>query len=285
MDRTLRSYLELADNTYDFLEKYFVAISDKNIEEKIVELQSSIKTIQAVAYQLAHVSNLAVRALHKRSKIDITPVDPYPKPTDIGTLRVLNPIESKEIVSGIKLPVKTVQTINDIPVSNIYYIEPLKQYAINIAGITIKGNLGNIVNYQCDQSAKCEYGTDCKSFKSQNKCPYWHDPEDFIYHKQEVPDTYKNFTVGSWIYSKTKTPKTYFARHIGSRDKIIYDLNTIKKVQFREEISNRENQLIHDLLIYMILNSRGLIERYAPWKKIPTTLMPTTPAVLQLDKR
>ena len=50
---------------------------------------------------------------------------------------------------------------------------------------------------------------------------------------------------------------------------MIYDLNTLKRVQYREEITNREGQLIHDLLIYMILNARGLLERYPHWKHMP----------------
>lgn len=269
MDKTLRDYLKHADDVYEYFEKYFVCLSDKQIEEKIIEIQSNIKTIQTVAYQLANVSNIATRALNKRSKPITKPVDPYPSNEDVGILRSLNPIESKELIKGISIPVKTVDCINDIPIGNLYYVENIKQFAINIAGIIIKGNLGNIVDYRADNSAKCEYGIECKSFKRKTQCSYYHDPEDYIKLGLPVPEITKNFTVGSWIYSKTKTPKTYFARHVGSKDKLLYDLSTIKRVQYREEISNRECQLIHDLLIYLVLNSKGLLERYVPWKKMP----------------
>ncbi len=270
MDITLRDYLKSADNTLDYLEKYFSILTSKQIEEKITELQSNIKTIQTVAYQLANVSNIATRALHKRNKnTTLKPIDPYPTDKDLGILKSLNPVESKELVKGISVPVKTVEFTTDIPESSLYYVNETKQYAVNIAGIIIRGDLGNIVEYQCENSAHCEYGIDCNSFKTKKQCPYYHQPEDYIKQKLPVPERTKNFTAGSWLYSKTKTPRTYFTRHIGSRDRLIFDLNTIRTVQYREEIANREGQLIHDLLIYLVLNSRGLLDKYKPWKKIP----------------
>ena len=272
MDKTLREYLTIADNIHEYLDKYFICLSNKIIEEKIIELQSNIKTIQSVAYQLANVSNIATRELIKRSKPITKPINPYPTDEDIGILRSLNPSEHKEIIKGINVPIKKVKSITDIPISSLYYVENIKQYAINIEGIIIKGNIGNIVDYQVENSVKCEYGADCKSILRNIKCSYYHDPEDYIKHNLEVPDTIKNFTVGSWVYSKSHKPKTYFARHVGSRDRLIQDLRTLKLVQYREEISNRESQLIHDLLIYLILNSKGLLERYKPWKKMPVNI-------------
>ncbi len=273
MDRTLRSYLQQADDAHEYLEKFYIALPVNKIEEKVIELQSAIKTIQAVAYQLANVSNIINRAAltKRRNKdLDVSPhINPYPTENDIGTLRSLNPIESKEVAAGISVPVRIVETINDIPASNIYYVNELNQYAINIAGIVIRGNLGNIVDYKTENSAKCEYGINCKSFTNKTQCPYYHDPLDYKHHKISKPNNIRNFTTGSWIYSKKKTPRTYFTRHIGSGDRLIYDLKTLKKVQYREEISNREGQLIHDLLIYMILNERGLLERYTHWKHMP----------------
>ncbi len=292
MDRTLRSFIQQADDIHEYLEKFCVALSADQIEEKVIELQSAIKTLQAVSYQLANVSNIANRVVirkrraRKATMAEVVKgsiavnspndskekekkyIDPYPTETDIGTLRSLNPVESKEIIKGVKLPVHIVETTKDIPVSKMYYVNELKQFAINIEGVVIRGNLSNMVDYQTEHSAECEYGVNCKSFETKTECPYYHDPLDYLHHKLPIPDRPRNFTIGSWIYSKKKTPKTYFTRHIGSGDRLIYDLNTLKRVQYREEISNREGQLIHDLLIYMILNARGLLERYPHWKQI-----------------
>ncbi len=292
MDRTLKSYLQQADDLHNYLEKYCVILTAAQIETKVTELQAAIKTLQTVSYQLANVSNIATRVIikkrrHKTSKSDDKypdeysgdplgivskkAIDPYPSECDIGTLRSLNPEKSIEIIKGVHIPIQLVESINEIPVSNIYFVEDLKQFAINIGGIVIRGNLGNIVNYQTKYSAICEYGSNCKSFIKKIECPYYHDPLDFKKNKMPIPDITRNFTVGSWVYSKKKTPKTYFARHIGSKDRLIHDLNTLKRVQYRDEIANRETQLIHDLLIYMILNARGFLERYPHWKNIPVS--------------
>ena len=274
MERSLRDYLQQADDAHEYLDKYYIALSVEQIELKVLELQSAIKTIQAVAYQLANVSNIINRAAlmkkrNKKQESTIEYIDPYPTETDIGTLRSINAVENKEIVSGINIPIRTVNTLSEIPVSNIYYINDLDQFAINIAGIVIRGTLGNIVNYKTENSAECEYGINCKSFTNNTTCPYYHDPLDYKHHKIKKPHNIRNFTVGSWIYSKKKTPKTYFTRHVGSCDRLLYDLKTLKRVQYREEIANREGQLIHDLLIYMILNTKGLLERYPHWQNMP----------------
>jgi hypothetical protein len=283
MDRTLRNFLQQADDVHEYLEKYCVALSADQIENKVLELQASIKVLQTVAYQLANVSNIAKRVViqkrrHKKATLSEVVqnsdkpgkfIDPYPTENDVGTLRSLNPIESKEIAKGIKIPVRIVETAQEIPVSHLYYINELKQFAINVEGITIRGNLGNLVDYQEENSAVCEYGINCNSFKSANVCKYYHDPLDYKHHGLPIPEHPRNFTVGSWLYSKKKSPRTYFTRHVGSKHRLIYDLNTLKRVQYREEIFNREGQLIHDLMIYMILNARGMLERYPHWSRVP----------------
>ena len=268
MDRTLRSFLQQADETHNYLEKYCIALSKEQLEKKITELQSAIKTIQAVAYQIANVSNIATKLAEKKRITIETAIDPYPTITDIGTLRAKYPEESEEIMTNITIPVKHIETSSEMPVNDLYYIRDIKQYAINIGGILIRGNLSNLVDYKTEQSAECEYGINCKSFAKNTVCPYYHDPTDFVHHNLPVPDITRNFTIGSWIYSKKKTPKTYFNRHIGSKDRLHYDLSTLKRVQYREEIYNREGQLIHDLLIYLILNNKGLLKRYPHWKNI-----------------
>lgn len=271
IDTPLRDFLGMADATHDYLDKFCIGLSVEQVESKLLELQNSIRIIQSVAKRLADISNITNRVLNQkkaqRTKAkDTKYIDPYPNDTDHAILRTLNPITTIPITNGISIPVKMVDTTKELPVSNLYFVKDVNQFAININGIIIKGNLSNLVEYQTTNTARCEYGTDCKSFKKTTTCNYYHDPEDYIKLNYKVPtDLTRNFTIGSWLYSKSKNPRTYFTRHLGSKDRIIYDLNTLKKVQYREEISNREGQLIHDLLIYMILNSQGLLERYQLW--------------------
>jgi hypothetical protein len=283
MDKTLNDYLNKADEIYEFTDKYFINLNNQEISDYIIKLQADIKTIQNVAYHLATISNILVRALNRRKNTKINKittalesaniVDCYPSQLELCSLRSLNPQETKEIVEGINISVKTVELVEEIPISQIYYVKKLKQYAINLGGIIIKGNLGNIVEYQGENSVKCQYGPDCKSLEKNKKCSYYHDPEDYLKHQIEIPDYPKNFTAGSWIYTKNKNIKSYYNRHIGSKDNLIYDLQTIKKSQYYDEICNRESQLMHDLLIYAIINSKGLLQKHTAWKNMPNSLI------------
>lgn len=270
MDITLREYLSNADKAHDYVEKFCIAMPIDKLEEKVYQLQISIKNIQAVAKRIADVSNIINQyILYRKHNKNREMLDPYPTENDHAVLRTKYPAkeESKDIIGDIKLPVKIVENLSDIPVSNLYYVNTLKQYAINIAGVTIKGGLANIVDYQTEKSARCEYGIECKSFKKNGTCKYFHDSEDYIKLGISIPENgnTRNFTIGSWLYSRNRRPKTYFTRHIGSKDALLNDLSMLKKIQYREEISNREGQLIHDLLIYMILNNRGFLEKYPHW--------------------
>lgn len=276
MDITLKDYLQLADTTHEYIDKFCIAMTVETLEQKALELQAAIKNIQSVAKRIADVSNIITRTLNRKKTVKRNPpglvkpvkvIDPYPTEFDHATLRTLYPEKTINVVDGLHIPVKIVEDLSEIPITNLYYIPKLNQFAVNVNGIILKGNLGNLVEYQTENSARCEYGVECKSFAKKTKCPYYHDPEDFIKHKLPVPDNPRSFTIGSWLYSKNRNPRTYFARHLGSRDKITYDLNNLKKVQYREEISNREGQLVHDLLIYMILNTKGLLERYPHWNQ------------------
>jgi hypothetical protein len=274
MDTVLRDYLKLADHYHEFVDKYAVALNIAKLEEMVKNLQVGIKTIQSVAKRMADVSNVINHMLNykkankpklkEEAKKNKNALDPYPTENDHAVLRVLYPLpeENKDIIENISIPVRMVQKLADIPINHLYYIKELKQYAININGVVIKGNLANITNYQSECSARCDYGTECKGFKTGIPCKYYHDPEDYLKLNLPIPDITRNFTVGSFIYSQTRKPKTYFTRHIGSYNNLVQDLQNLKTVQYREEISNREGQLIHDLLIYNILHSKGLLIRY-----------------------
>jgi hypothetical protein len=264
MDTTLREYLKQADDIHNFVEKFYIAIPVYQLENKINQIHISIKNIQAVSKRLADTANIITRLTHMKKK-EIKTIDPYPYENDHAVLRTLYSDDKKEIVDNVKIPIKKVEFIKDLPIHNLYYVDSLKQYAININGIVIKGNLGNIVNYRDKYSSRCEYGVHCKSFKNKKECNYYHDPEDYLYHKQPVPEIVRNYTAGSWIYCNKKNINTYYTRHIGSKDKILYDLALLKKTQYIEEVSIREGQLIHDLLIYLILNQEGLLEKYKQW--------------------
>lgn len=288
MDITLREYLTGADCDHDYVYKYGIALSIDVLDEKVKQLHIGIKNIQAVARRMADVSNIInkLKLYKKQQKRNANYtsesntnrlVNPYPAETDHAVIRAVYPPKPllRNIAEGVNISVNTVDTIRDIPVSHIYYVKDLKQYAINIDGIIIKGCLSSITSYQAKNTARCEYGIKCKSFIKDGTCTYYHEPEDYLKLNMLVPDEHKNtrnFTVGSWIHASNSDKSTvknyknsYFMRHIGNKSTLSYDLSKLKKSQFREEIANREGQLIHDLLIYMVLNNNNMLERYAHW--------------------
>lgn len=268
MDITLREYLKLADETHEYVDKFGIVMKEDQLEEKIILLQSSIKNIQAIAKRIADVSNVVNGLIHIKKYNQMKYIDPKPTSNDHSVLRVKYPEEKHVIIDDITLPIKTVYDLNEIPIGNIYYVEKYKQYCVDFLGVKIKGSLANIVNYNCENSARCEYGIECKSFKNKDKkCKYYHDREDYIKLSLPIPNDIRNFTVGSFLYSAQKRPKAYFTRHIGDRSNIKRDLLLLKKRQYLEEINNREGQLMHDILIYMILHREGLLEKYTHWKQ------------------
>jgi hypothetical protein len=273
MDTTLREYLQQSDKVHEYIEKHCMILSNDILEDNVTQLQINIRNLQAVSKRLADVSNLINRIITCKKKIthsityDRNIIDPYPTSNDHATLRLVygKADESKEIVNNIKLLTKTVETLSDIPISSLYYVNSIKQYAININGIVISGNLANIVEYQCEQSARCEYGINCRSFKKQIPCKYYHDYNDWIKLKLPVPEQTRNFTIGSFVHSNSKKPSCYFTRHIGSKATLLHDIAMLKTIQYIDEVNNREGQLIHDLLIYLILHSKNLLEHYPNW--------------------
>jgi hypothetical protein len=267
MDKTLREYLEMANSIHAHIDQFILIIKPDELEEKISTLHKGIKTIQSIAKRMADVSNICNHHLLRKKKSGYIPkyVDPYPKSTDYGVLNMQFPRAHTTILPEIKIPVKIVKQPHEVPPISLYYISSLRQYAININGILIKGNIANIKPPGNPLTTKCQYGINCKSFIKKQECKYYHDPEDYIKMGLSPPDRVRNFTPGSWIYSRTLTPKTYFCRHTGSYDTLEIDIRNLRKVQYQDEISNREYQLIHDLLIYLTLCSKGLVPKYAKW--------------------
>lgn len=272
MNKTLSEILENTDRLHNKVIKYGIGLSNEFLENNIIHLQKEIKNIQAIAKHMADISNLCNRFLIQRDKqISINKcIETYPRYTDHAVISLHNTDTSMTIIDDIKFPIKIVNRIEDIPQNiSLYYIENLKQYAISINGIIIKGNLANICHYKCEKSARCEYGIECKTFLKNRKCNYYHEPEDYIKLGWTPPtNERRNFTVGNWIYSGVKKDlkkNPYYTRHVGSADCLIQDMKLLTQLQYRDEIFNRESQLMHDVLIYLILAHKGFVEKYSYW--------------------
>ena len=264
MDTTLRQILTKSDQIHNYVCQYGIALNTSVLEEHINTLQADIKTIQSVAKRLADTSNI-INQLVLISKKKISYINPYPDKYGHSVLK-FNDNEQKEVIPQVSIPVETVPDIEYIPDSKLYYVEKYKQYAVNIAGITLKGNLGNILSYGEKATDTCDYGATCSKLSS-GECCFYHPPEDYIKAKLPVKNVIRNFTPGSWVYSRDKNMKNHFCRHVGSKDTLLTDLKQFKSLIYKKEVATREEQIIHDLLIYLILVKKGYIEKYRKWYK------------------
>ncbi len=260
MEKSLDEILAKADRYHNQLLTFCVVIKPSDIEDRIIDLQNDIRTLQGLAKHLADISNLYNTVLlQKRSIGSIKYIDTYPTENDHVLLREK---ETKELVPGLDIPVKTVDTLKEIPISYMYYVEELKQYVINIGGVNIKGNLADIKDYGAVKSAICCKGITCENI---NECKFYHEPEDFIKMGLPVAEQKRVFTNGSWLYAGNK--KMPYARHIGNGSTLLTDIRRLKMKQYNNEVNIREGQLIHDLLIYMTLYDQNMIKKYSHWIK------------------
>ncbi len=260
MDKSLNEILSEADSYHNQLLKLCVVMKTSDMEERVLEMQNNIRMLQGIAKHIADVSNLYNTVLLQRRSVgSIKYIDTYPTENDHVLLRES---ETKELTPEIKIPVKTVSSLKEVPMSHMYYVNELKQYVINIAGVNIKGNLADIKEYGAYKSAACIHGYTCPNIM---ECKYYHEPEDFIRLGIPVAEQKRVFTNGSWLYAGNK--KMPYARHIGNGSNLLTDIRRLKMKQYHNEVSTREGQLMHDLLIYMVLYDQNMIKKYSYWIK------------------
>ena len=279
MDKTIREYLNEADNIQNKLDKLSISLKPEELENMLNKLHLGIKNIQAVAKHMANISNTVNQVrLYKQSGNDKIfnlvnfdnknesnfneKIKVFPTQNDHVTLRLNEPAEYQMICDDIKIPVKTVKTIHQIPITYLYYVEDIKKYVININGINIKGNLCDIGKYGDENTTPCIYGDKCIKL-TNNTCKWYHTPEE--YSKHNIQPRTRYFTPGSWLYNKNKNKSKYYTRNVGGLSTIKNDIQLLKKNEYTNELINRQDQLMHDVLIYIILTSKGLMPEYPTW--------------------
>ena len=248
MDLSLKDYLNETQTLYNEVQFKGVGMKQKELEDIIKKLKTYIKNIQAVAKFMADISNSIIQSTMMVRKISQIDLDPYPKSTDHVCLRISNKNFIKEVDSPLQ-----------IPISNLYYIRSLKQYAINIGGIIFKGNLADITDGHITQKTfPCRIGSACRELKN-GTCPFYHDPEHYLEHKLPIKND-RMLSNTSWIYDPTSKKST---RKIGGKSTINADMLRVKSLGV--EISTREYQLIHDLLVLLQITENGFNKQYHIW--------------------
>ena len=263
MDRTLRDYLDRADQIHD--EVYTNRSSDKyinNVKADLRELESSIRQIQSVSHRIAHIYNSIKRkksrSQHMRRDLEDMPMKTFPESND---WRFVSKIcdESKddaEVAPGLRINVVEVESADDIPNIPIYWIRSTHQFGVQINGVMLTGNIGSI--YQSFSKSKISV-RECMSEKCKKKnCRFYHDPNNTTSNR----NTIRNFTTASWMYTDSPlSRKNMGMRHIGNRNTLTGDLYAMKLApkNSKDEISRLLSQVMHDLLVVLGANQCGLL--------------------------
>lgn len=124
---------------------------------------------------------------------------------------------NKELIPMNNTNIICIDDITEIPIMPIYWINSLKQFGINLGGMILRGNIGNIYNKniilknnKLSNIIYCNKQNKCTNILKQNYCKFYHYPLELIilknneiiteefYNKQLSS---RNFINTSWIYT------------------------------------------------------------------------------------
>lgn len=250
----------------------------KECEElkKIVEITQQVTAM--IQSNLTKVTSLfAMRCNGFRSMLEIVDdVNHLESDRDFNPIistskmkSLITPNSNHEIVApNISIPVIRINSLADLPNSNLYYIKSIGEFAIKINGCMFKGNIGNIINnsshYKNNKANRkivtdCFYGDKC-TFLNKGTCDFYHDPLDYndftentLNHRKKHNIHTRNFLSQSWLYtSEAFSPKNKHLRHIGDKDELSSDIYLINKSEKRR----RQSQTMHDILIALSIDNQ-----------------------------
>lgn len=148
------------------------------------------------------------------------------------------------ITEHIQLQCITVEALGDVRADGmLYYVPTINRFAINLAGIVLYGNIGNVyVSEQYPQKIH-----DCNIFpRCAQTCKYYHNPLTCA-HSTDV----RNFISASWLYSHdTSIHDTKKTRKLSSREFLDSDIERVTD----KDLAFYNEQLMHDLLCVIIMN-------------------------------
>jgi hypothetical protein len=255
----LENFIDILNSINNINEFNTIYTKIKKYEKNIIKLNNTLKKINTAKDSLNIVINNYV--LKKINKKNICELNYEKKSKNNKHINKKINIIYKNVTNDnkfnnidfVKFPVINI-SINDLDIienTPIYYIQETQQYCIKINNNIIKGNIGNIY-FKKDNSSKinkCKYNN-CDEYFYEKKCKYFHN------------NISRNFTNYSWNHiNKNKIGKINThqninnydldnSRFIGSLDTLMDDL----PFSSENEKDLRNNQLIHDILLYMILS-------------------------------
>lgn len=149
----------------------------------------------------------------------------------------------------------TEDAVPDIINTPIYLIKETNEYCIKINNKLIKGNIGNIANNKKNKKIKkCNRMYCNNKYYSQQECKFYHEGIDIRnFPSYSWTPILKNKLGKSQNYNNNLITKCYDlenTRFLGSLDTLLEDLALTN--EYEKKLRNK--QLMHDLLLYQILD-------------------------------
>lgn len=236
--------------------------SIENLEEvldSIDKYDNQLKNIHKIISSIDNIQN-QVKILYtnkikqiKNNIIHNTPLKELDYKIDIVNITNNEKYKNKK---HCQLPVIIISknSINDILNTPIYLIKETNEYCIKINNKIIKGNIGNIVTNKIENKIRKCNRLYCNNKFYNKECKFYHEENDirnfplyswhFIYKKKIGNVKHKNNSLNLQNYDIENT------RFIGSLDSLNEDL--IYSSEYEKKLRN--NQLMHDILLYQILD-------------------------------
>lgn len=285
-NNSLDELIQKANQIYETFTNDFMFEDLGVMDAQLVELKNMSDILNHTSTKITNLTSKAFEMYHKRIhkfKRKLAAYDEVKCPnalndnynpiiSDINMQLLITPDKHLEPVApDINIPVLYIDTIQDLPNHNIYYITSLGQFAIKINDCIFRGNIGNIITnsqHKIDDRtnknlkkivSECDYGKKCTYISNKsNNCNFYHDPIDYENFNETILKDRKqknihirNFLVQSWIYTmEPSTQKTKHMRHIGSRNDLLSDISIIDNAEKRK----LKAQTIHDILVSIAIN-------------------------------
>ncbi len=233
------------DTSIEDINKSFNKV--KKYDSELKKINKTIETILSIQNNIKVVfTNIVLKRSNKFKSIKSIKNDDINKTQEFVSYNNLTNLDKYKNLDYMKCPVITINSKNIQSILNtpIYYIEDTKEYAIKINNNIIKGNIGNILKpkdkliktHQCNKN-------NCDEKYYNNDCKYIHNND------------VKNYPYYSWNHIKKN--KLCSIKYDNENSRFISSLNTLSEdlgyTSFYEK-ELRNKQLMHDILLYQILN-------------------------------
>jgi hypothetical protein len=275
MDLSLNQILEKFDKIYKNTNNSHILSYNKN-KNNLQELDKILTNIKTVLYKVDNIYHICENEYSNMYNLKKTN-------KKLNSQILQSNLINVNIAPNIPIKVISVNSLYDIPITPMYWINDICQFGININGVVLRGNIGNIFDKSHIQSGNkisqtiiCKYGNTCKLIMNGKLCKFYHDPCDLlkIYKSglmtRNIYDIYKslhrNFINTSWLHTNIyNNKKNINMRHFGSRNtlKCDFDLMNLNHDILSKNIhvQNYNHQCIHDILVILgMQNSRDLSE-------------------------